>query len=62
MVMQNERQEYLLAEQPKGDENTTYYTLCNRNGDIIRSGEILVRIATFIEMQRKVGFREIDFC
>ena len=65
MVLQNERSEYLFAEElgdESGGTDTTYYTLTNRHGDILRAEEIPVKLETFIETQRKAGFREIDFC
>lgn len=60
MVLQNERQELLFCED-LGDDST-YYTLCNRKGDILQAGEIPVSLKTFIESQEKAGFREVDFC
>ena len=57
MTFTNERSEFLFCDSTKDDR--TYYTLIDRNGDILRAEEIKVKLEAFITVIQKSGYKKV---
>ena len=61
LVMQNDRGDYLFYE-PNNNDTSVFFTVTDKNGNVIRSAELPLSLECFVKSMEKAGYRKECGC